>query len=240
MWFFDDRRIYSWEFKAMRFRQIKSQVTDMLLDSPRPDFSALPPGKATRALLGLLGSSRPQVKWRAVMALGRVTADRAEGNLEPGREVMRRLVWGMNDESGTAGFGMAEGMGAILAAHPGLRSEFINLLISYLKPHYLNLVHPGIQHGIIWGLGWVAQADFQALRQGKVKEAALPLLGRKDRQLKGLCAWLLGGLGDADACAALRPLLGEPGPVILFDGREIVESSLERITRESLIKLGCI
>ena len=67
----------------------------------------LPERKTTTALLGLLPSHLPELKWRAVASLGAVAARQAEKQPEAAREVMRRLVWAMNEESGAVGLDSA-------------------------------------------------------------------------------------------------------------------------------------
>ena len=45
------------------------------------------------------------IKWHAVSALGAIVAALAEKEMESARIIMRRLMWSLNDESGSIGSG---------------------------------------------------------------------------------------------------------------------------------------
>ena len=95
-------------------------------------------------------------RWRAIDALGRVTAAIAADNLESVRDLLRRLLWSMNDESGGAGWHSPEAIGAIVANNPVLVDDFGVLLGSFLNEEPL-------ERGAHWGVAAVASyqpADF--------------------------------------------------------------------------------
>jgi hypothetical protein len=68
----------------------------------------------------------------AVEAAGQMAAVTAESGLEPVREVLRRVIWLMNDESGGVLWQGPEILGEILVQVPDLRPEFAPLLPPYL------------------------------------------------------------------------------------------------------------
>lgn len=90
------------------------------------------PRRAAQLLLSFLADPDPTLKYAAAEALGRRVAADAAADAEQGREVMRRLVWSLNEESGAVPFGAPEAMGAIMAHAPVLAAEFASILLSQI------------------------------------------------------------------------------------------------------------
>ena len=178
----------------MTYREVKKELLRRLKDGVL-QCDDLPPRYAVRALMGYVASHDKAVKWPAVSALGQCAARMADQSLEAGREVLRRIVWGLNEESGAVGLGLPEAMGEILARHAGLRSEFLNLLVNYLCPGHCYLEFPPLHQGVIWALGRVAQSDRQALIERGALELLPPHLDSPDPQTRGLALWALSTMG---------------------------------------------
>jgi hypothetical protein len=89
--------------------------------------------RAARVLQSLLFDADDLLRWRAVEALGRVAVVLARTGLEPVRELLRRVLWLMNDESGGLLWMGPEVMGAVLACVPALCGEFGAILTSFLE-----------------------------------------------------------------------------------------------------------
>jgi HEAT repeat protein len=89
--------------------------------------------QAARILQSLLFDGDAQVRWRAVEALGRVAAARARGDLEGVRDLVRRTIWSMNDESGGLVWLGPPVVGAVLANVPALCGEFGPILATFLE-----------------------------------------------------------------------------------------------------------
>jgi hypothetical protein len=84
-----------------------------------------------RALNSLLFDGEELVCWRAIEAIGRLAGVRAAVKVERVREMMRRLLWAMNDESGNSIRHAPQLMGEILANVPELIPEFAHYLLSF-------------------------------------------------------------------------------------------------------------
>ena len=159
----------------------------------------LPIRKTTTAFLGLLPSHRPELKWRAVASLGAVTAVQTEAKPEAGREIMRRLVWAMNEESGAVGLGVCEGMGEIMAGSELLAREFANILTSYVTPCDNQILFEPLVAGALWGLWRLAGARPELVGQRCMPTVISPYLESPSLEI-----WAF--------AAALLPLWGEPRP----------------------------
>lgn len=71
---------------------------------------------------------------RAFVELGETAARiAAQGELEDLREIIRRLLWSMNDESGGVGWFAAEAAAAIMIGAPALIDEYGIILASIIR-----------------------------------------------------------------------------------------------------------
>jgi hypothetical protein len=156
-------------------------------------------------LFSCLCSTEPQIKWRAVTALGAVVANLAQDDMESARVVMRRLIWNLNDESGGIGWGVPETMGEVMARHEGLAREYVNILVSYIREDGNFLEYEPLQQGVLWGLGRLAQTSPELLQDAGAH--LHPFLSSEDATLRGLAAWILGLLGGPRHESELEPLL---------------------------------
>ncbi len=124
----------------------------------------------------------PLTMHRAAAALGLTIARIAEIEPESARNVVRRFMWHMNEESGNIGWGIPDAFAETLAASPLLAPTYASILISYI----MDLGHDDnycdndvLRRSCYWAVGRFAMAN--------------PNLAEKSRP------WLLHGLADADS-----------------------------------------
>lgn len=169
---------------------IDSRVREPLLEAARDPGRA---SKLIRRILGRLYSRDPAVKWRAVAALGVVSA---EGVMEDKKalDLIKRLYWTLSDESGSVPFGVPEALGEIFANRPSLQPGNTPILVSYLV--HKDMVQTGpILAGAIWAVGRVGIEDPEE-RQRALRglESAL---ATGDGEVRGAALWTLTRLGVA-------------------------------------------
>jgi hypothetical protein len=83
---------------------------------------------AVRFLQGRLWDSDPEIRQRAAVALGAAAA----AHPDLGREVLRRALWAINDESATNGSPMLAAVGEIGRRSPDLVAPFVGPMTAYL------------------------------------------------------------------------------------------------------------
>ena len=130
------------------------------------------------------------LKWRAVSVLGAVVARLAEEERETARNVMRRLVWTLSDESGGIGWGAPEAMGEAMARSEAMADDFAHVLVAFLRPDGNQLEFEALHPAVLWGVGRLAHA-----RPEHAADAAphLPLYLRSpDPAIRGTAAWAAG------------------------------------------------
>ena len=231
-----------------RQRHLKDAVYAALALSAPTDkalavLDDMPAASLTGPLLSALLSPVPLVRWRAAAALGRSVARMAEERLEDGRNVMRRFMWSLNEESGAVGWGVPEAMAEVMAASAPLAAEFSRIYLSYVRDldkdcTYID--HAPLRRGVYWGIARLAQARPQ-LALPAVPDLLVGL-SDCDPESRGYCALALTLLSPPPTPAlraALAALFDDPHRFDLyFDGvftpagvSELAHAAHDRLTR---------
>jgi hypothetical protein len=225
-------------------RQVKRQVRQALAANDwRERLKMLTAGEGRpsqafiTALLAALSSGQNMVRWRAVSFLGQTMAGLAGNDPEAARQVMRRLVWGLNEESGAVAWGAPEALGEIMAHSPFLAKEFVNLLLAYVSDCDLALDFAPLRAGAVWGLGRLAQARPGLLLERGAGEVLLALSQEADPQVRGMAVWALGWLGGAGVKKRLAELTEDNAEVELFDHEELGSIRIKGLARQALERL---
>ncbi len=101
---------------------------------------------AVRFLQGRLWDSDPDIRRRAAVALGAA----AVAHPDLGREVLRRALWAINDESATNGGPMLAAVGEVGRRAPDLVAPFVGPMTAYLWDE-------GLRSGILNALCRIAE-----------------------------------------------------------------------------------
>lgn len=161
--------------------------------------------QAVRTLQSFLFDADELLRWRAVEAIGRAAAVRARAGLEPVRELIRRTLWLMNDESGGLLWHGPQVVAAVLAHVPALAEEFADILASFLDEE-------PFRAGTRWALWRLAPTAGLSAEVVPRLEASL---GDPDPAVRGHAALAL----SAARAGALPVLAGDGETFELFDPR---------------------
>lgn len=161
------------------------------------------PAKLIGPLLSLLYDTNEIIRWRAVSTIGLVVSRLAEDSHESARNIMRRLMWSLNDESGGIGWGAPEAMGEIMASNAKIALEFHRILLSYIDESGNLLEHDQLERGVLWGIGRLAQVRPELVRGSA--DLIINQLRSDDAVKRGLALWVLSILGPA-GCLDREPL----------------------------------
>jgi len=231
-----------------RFRDLKSGLRGLL---SAPDWRArlaalddVPARRLPGPLFSLLLDREEPVRWRAAEVFGLSVARLAESagpgeGLEAARVVLRQCLWRLNEESGGLGWGIPEALGATLARHRRLATEFHRVLASYVRMEKRGegnyLEHAGLRRGVFWALGRLARA-FPDLVAGE-EETLRAGLADEDRVCAGLAARALGLLPGPlpnPARVALVALGGDDTAVDLYEDGEPAPTTVGALARAAL------
>ncbi|MBW2065484.1 MAG: HEAT repeat domain-containing protein [Deltaproteobacteria bacterium] len=196
----------------------------------------LPHSQAINSLLSFLYHGDETVKWTAVSVIGMTVLSLADADMERARNILRRLMWNLNDESGGIGWGSPEAMGEILANHQGLAKEYAHILISYAREDGNYLEDERLQRGLLWAIGRLAQ-NRPALMEG-AKGLLLPYLRSPDPFVRGYSAWVTGLLRVQEAKRDLEGLLDDDRMIKVYINHKLLKRGVMDLAKEALERLS--
>jgi len=176
----------------MRGEQWKTDVEDAVSNKDWTGLVQLARQDSTKILRYLtsrLCSSDAGLKWKAVRALGVVAADREGMGEDRVRELLRRFVWLLSDESGNVPFGIPEAFGEVLVARPEFQGEFLPLLCSLAYDAERSQTGL-IEQGVYWALGRVGP-PVAACSPEAIEAVVRAAAEHPDAQIRNLAAWAL-------------------------------------------------
>jgi hypothetical protein len=162
--------------------------------------------------------------WRGLEGLGRVAGS------HPGQvgKLINRLLYLLNEDSGSNGWGAAAALGEIGRNQIALVQEIIPMFVGFLE-------EPFSQEPMLWGVGRLAEVQAELLHE--VLPEIVPFLTSPKPQLRGLAAWGLGKARYQPAAGAIQTLTGDEHPVKLYDGGRLLETTVGQAAREALANL---
>jgi HEAT repeat protein len=185
-----------------------------------------------RTLLGLLYDADDYMHWLAIDALGRAGGAIAAGNPDKARELIRRLLWSLNEESGGTPWGATGAVGAIVAARPDLFAAYLSMVCPF---HDDISIYPEF----IWSLAAVGR-----VRPDLTAEYGPFLLAAAEHGhggVRGYAAWCLGLLRPDGAAAALAARLGDAAEAAVYEGDGVYRRrTVGAIAAESLERIGSL
>ena len=164
--------------------------------------------------MNLFGDYNLPQRWHAVEALGYLAKTFAENNDEVYRNVIRRALWAMNDESGNVPWCAPEMMAAIIKARPEQYGSFIPMLMTNAFDN------PMCHRGLLWSIGYLGKAQYDNME--KFFEKLFALIDSEESDICGHAIWAFGSLE--------YPLLQEKLVDLVNDSRHL------RLYEDSRIK----
>jgi hypothetical protein len=195
-----------------RGRQRKDEAREILLarDFDRLDKWALGERTALRTLSSLLFDHDRLVCWRATGALGRIAAKENDRNPEKVRELLRRLFWQLNDESGNLGWYAPQAIAQILAHTPSYLGEYARVLVSFLPEEPFEV-------GVRWGLARIAAVNKKVFEDTVAGELLLRSLVEPDKDRLGFTLYALAALGIKVDPADIEPFKSDPHDLEIYN-----------------------
>jgi hypothetical protein len=178
----------------------------------------------TALLLQFLYDPNDPLHWRAMEGLGHV----AHGHPSRVQKVVTRLLWLLNEDSGSFGWGAASALGEIGRHELSVVADIIPMFCGFLEETFSRVP-------MLWGIGRMA-----AVHPGELQEVIpclLACLEDSDPQARGLAAWALGILREQAAAEPLKKLFDDRQPVELYDNGELRRTTVAELAREAVAAL---
>jgi len=181
-------------------------------------------GGVVTILLQLLFDPDSQLHWRAIEAVGLI----AQSHPKAIEKIIPRLLWSLNEDSASFGWGAAALLGEIGRQNYRLVAEIIEMLFQFLEDEFA-------REGMLWGLGRLSQVHPEIVQEAAPRIMAC--LGEANPQVRAYAAWCLGILRDQESVPALMALTADPAPVNLYDQGVLQETTVGQIAQEALQSL---
>ncbi len=122
--------------------------------------------RGARQFLKALYSPDDRERYQAALDLGAFTALQWQEKPDAVRELLRRLAWSLNEESGATGWGAPEAIGEIAARIPEMEKLYGSVFPGYLSHTEVFLDNAVLDMGALWAIGRLgpgSSADVPAL-----------------------------------------------------------------------------
>jgi len=176
-------------------------------------------------LLNYLFNPEDLLHWRAVEGLGWV----AGAHPEQVRKLISRLLYQLNEDSGSFGWLAAAALGEIGRHQLPVVAEILPMFCGFLEQEFARV-------SMLWGLGRLWEVHPRILPEAA--PLLLACLRDADPRVRGLAAWCLGRVGAPGAAEALRALLDDDGQVELYDREQLRRTSVGGLAKEALDKIS--
>ena len=190
---------------------IKDEVKRLLANYDRRALVelALADRRVVPALNRLLFDADELIRWRAVEGFGWLALE-DPFMLE---NIISRLIYTMNDDSGSIGWGAPYALGEMCACDPDLVEDFFPIVISSMDLEVF-------RHGVIWAIGRVAP-----VRPDLVNDTGPQVvehLHDREARVRGLACWTLGRLKWSEAMDSLIKLTGDGEELTIYQDGQLV------------------
>lgn len=196
------------------------------------DFSALKElpslRKAVSILISLSYDKQSVLSWRAIEAIGLLTAELAGTDPDSVRNIVGRLLWMIRDESGGIGWSVPEILGEIVRNNPVLCEDIAPIIASF---HEELMLTPGVMRA----LSRIGQINAETV------EYAVPIirsyLSTAAPLTRGLAVTAIAEMGDAASLDILERMKEDSSEISLYENGELVKKTIARLSGEAAKKL---
>jgi len=164
---------------------------------------------AVRQISALLLDNDHLMRWRAVEALGQFAVLKANNkDLSTIRRLMRRLMWGMNDESGSVIWNAPEAMAEMVSCVPRLADPYADVVASHydLEP---------FPRGVHWGIARIASVRPDVF--GDFRSMLKNALSNDDAYIRAHAALTLSRMGETSVADMIENLKKDNGEFEVYD-----------------------
>lgn len=138
-------------------KKILKFITQQDFENNLSSIHDYPVQKTINTLFSFLSSTDISIKENAILAMGEIVSRMAENDYESAKDIMRRLTWSLNEESGWIGWGSAETMAEIMVRNEQLARDFHKMLISYISEGENYLLFEELRKEVYSGLKRLAK-----------------------------------------------------------------------------------
>lgn len=210
---------------------MKSQLRAWLVDSEFQPIveAASEHNRTVSTLIVLTYDADPLIRWRALDAIGRCAERLCSVRTGMLKNLLRRLFWHMNDESGTVAWHAPEAIGEIVRTDPIAFGEFIPMTVSLLdmEPEDRSPFLPGI----LYALGRIGETAPDAVSESLT--GITRALVANDVQTRAMAVWSLGRIGEREALLQHLEFAQDQSRAIVYKEEQLVTTTVAALWIEA-------
>jgi hypothetical protein len=184
--------------------------------------------RVIRLLISLSYDRDDYVSWRAIECIGFLSKIISDSNPEQVRELIRKLIWMIRDESGGIGWNSPEIIGEIVRNNPSLFSDIANIVVSF---HDEEMLTAGVLRAIA-RIGKINE-DFTDI----ALKVTLQYLHSPDKNIRGNALRAFGEIGSSEHIKKIEHLIHDKETIVIYENGELIEKTIGKITRKVITKL---
>jgi len=170
-----------------------------------------------RILISMTYNKRDVMAWRAIEAIGRITAVMAEKQPDDVRNLAGRLLWMIRDESGGIGWSAPEILGEIIRNNPELCNDLAPVLISFHEERMLRV-------GVLWAIGRIAEMN-RGLAISAIP-TIVSYLNDPEPDVRGMAVWSFSKIRAEGYDDVLKGLISDGQVMIIYDDGEFQKTTI--------------
>lgn len=209
------------DYKKVITEHIASQNYDAIVEIGQENNA-----KALRYVqMNIWGDYRKELRWYALSALEALAKEYASQYDEVYRNVIRRAVWAMADESGNVPWAAPEMMAVVIKACPKQYKEFVKIMV------HNGLDSPMCHHGVLWAVGYLGEAYLSEIEPFLPK--LVNFLDAKDDELRGLAVWALKSLHYMPVFDKIDTMVHDSAIAWIYENGMLQQKTIGQIICES-------
>ena len=174
--------------------------------------------------MNIWGDYRKELRWYALSALEALAKEFASRYDEVYRNVIRRAVWAMADESGNVPWAAPEMMAVVIKACPAQYREFVKIMV------HNGLDSPMCHHGVLWAVGYLGAEYLTELEPFIPK--LMKFLDSSDNELRGLAVWALKRLHYVPAFDRINKMTDDDAITWIYEDGILQQKTISQILTE--------
>lgn len=206
----------------------KKQITEYITEQNYAAIVEIGRENNARALryvqMNIWGDYRNPQRWYAISALEALAAAYAADHDEIYRNVIRRAVWAMADESGNVPWAAPEMMTAVIKACPQHYGEFIKIMITN------GLDSPMCHLGVLWSIGYLGKEYLPEVEP--FMKRIVKFLDHKEGELRGTAVWALKQLQYEPVFDKINSMADDAAAVWIYEHGALQQRTISQIVHE--------
>ncbi|HHN66053.1 MAG TPA: hypothetical protein ENK09_11880 [Nitrospirae bacterium] len=173
-------------------RKIKKRVRELLEKNALESLVefAMDNQRVVSALISMTYDKDSLITWRAIEAVGVITARISEKSPEQAGEIVRRLLWSVTEESGGIGWTALEMLAEIVINAPEKFRHIVALLPEFYDEEIF-------REGVLYAIGRIGESEAELFDDySRISEIICEGLESNDPRIRGLAAWAYKRLHD--------------------------------------------